>query len=253
MTRRRIILWDTPYGGMRIRGTDPARAVTVASELIARFTTKAGFQSANLSVHAWPSAPLLAWAQSQPAWTTLPLAQAESGIATPHPALLATMSAYGEPFCHVHESSEGDDDYLRLEWEVSDDDPNFKAWSAAWLQLCVDYHEDPPFESDLPTVTGYFNLHDDAPLTTPDTDEVLPHQAESDRPADFFAGFTGFASVPDGSLLLTACLPFDAANPAFVAFDAALVKTLGKISDTRYRLVTPGGALRKLSWRRKVR
>ena len=227
------------------------RAYDKAVELISRFTGQPGFDGVELSIHAWPSKKLAAWARSQEPWTRLPSDRAESEIEAPHPALFPTMQRYGEPTCHLHSSSEGEGDFLRLEWRVGADEPHFEEWSRGWLELCVKHQGDEPFCSDLSPVSACFKIPHHAPLTEPDTDVELPFQSKGECPDGYQAGMAGFAIVPDGTLMITICTPFDGAQEGFAAFDRALVGTLGNISDKRYRYVTPSGVHRKLSWRRR--
>lgn len=201
------------------------------------------------SILAWPTRKLGAWAKSQPPWTRLPMARAVSGIEAPHPALLPAIERYGEPTCHVEES-DGRGYYLRLEWRAEAEHSEFAAWSSEWLALVVQYRDEAPFESDLSTVSAWFNLPDRAPLTAPDSDDTLPHQAEADCPDGYEARIAGFATVPHGTLFLTLYLPWSEPDDEFVAYDAALVGTLGKFADTRYRCITAGGARQKLTWKR---
>lgn len=248
--RRRAILWESPYGGVRVRGSAPDRAYHKALALAEAVTDLAGFGSADLNIYAWPSGSLASWARAQEPWTTLPAERAAAGIPAPHPALLPAIAAYGAPYCHVHESDDGRA-YLRLSWQVSADEDDFEARVEAWRALAVAHADEAPFEDDLPSVTAYFNFSEDAQLTVAGSDEVLPHQDEAAWPEGCELGLQGFASVPDGNLLLVLGLPFTATGADFVAFDRGLVRVLGKFPESRYRLVTPGGARRKLTWRRR--
>lgn len=64
-------------------------------------------------------------------------------------------------------------------------------------------------------------------------------------------GIHGFASVPDGALVISLYLPFAKSDATFAAHDAALGDTLRNFGAARYRLVSVGGRETKLNCKRR--
>ena len=251
--RRPVIAWHAPYGGLKLRGRAPARAHTAGLELIGRFTNARGYAKADLHIRTRLTDKLRARISSQGPWARMRASWAD-GLIDPHPSIGSALAAWGDPWAHLEAPEAGGPERsARLEWTTEAGDADFEARCAAWLELaCLD--ADQVFESDLRTVTAWFHFPSEAGvLTLPDDNTPLSDQGPDTSPEGFAPGIHGFASVPDGALVISLYLPFAGASTSFAAYDAAVGQTLRNFGAARYRLVSPGGREKKLGWRRPAR
>lgn len=252
-TRSPVIAWHAPYGGLKLRGRKPDRAYAAGLELIGRFTTARRYAKADFHIRAHITQKLRARISSQGPWAQLRAAWAD-GLVDPHPAIEPALSAWGDPYAHLERPEAGGaQTFARLEWSTDAGDIDFESRCAAGLDLAC-RNADQVFESDVATVGAWFHFPSlAADLTVADGNALLSPRGPDESPEGFAPGIHGFASVPDGALVISLYLPFAKADARFAAYDAALGDTLGNFGAARYRLVSAGGREKKLNWKRRPR